>query len=94
MSARTSRQGGFIFLLLARRDVVLLYAYIGFLLYSGINNSCGGSKKAQNVKSARFCVDGEARVILYAGRNIAAGERLMYDYNALQKDGYPTEHFD
>lgn len=60
---------------------------------SGINNGSAEGRRRQNVRSARFSVDGRARVMLYAARDISRGERLFYDYNALQKDGYPTTHF-
>ncbi|CAD8106315.1 unnamed protein product [Paramecium sonneborni] len=49
---------------------------------SGINNSKKNSKKIQqNVKSRRYNVEGESRVILYACRDIKSGEILYYDYN-------------
>ncbi|CAD8194750.1 unnamed protein product [Paramecium pentaurelia] len=49
---------------------------------SGINNTKKNSKKQQqNVKSQRFNVEGESRVILYACREIRTGEVLYYDYN-------------
>ncbi|CAD8208577.1 unnamed protein product [Paramecium octaurelia] len=49
---------------------------------SGINNTKKNSKKQQqNVKSQRFNVEGESRVILYACRDIRTGEVLYYDYN-------------
>eukprot|EP00940_MAST-03C_sp_MAST-3C-sp2_P000565 g565.t1 len=60
---------------------------------SGVNNCCEKSKRKQNVRSARFAIDGKAHVLLFAARNIAKGERLHYDYNALDKTGYPTGHF-
>lgn len=59
---------------------------------SGINNHCSASRRRQNVKSARFRVDGQVRVVLYANRDIRRGEVLFYDYNAEEKE-YPTEHF-
>ena len=60
---------------------------------SGINNTSETSKRTQNVRSLRFAINGRAHVLLYAARDIAKGERLAYDYNALDKSGYPTEHF-
>ena len=60
---------------------------------SGINNTSETSKMTQNVRSSRFEMNGRAHVILFACRDIAKGERLAYDYNALDKSGYPTEHF-
>ena len=59
---------------------------------SGINNHTAAGRRAQNVRSARFDVDGEARVVLYAARDISKGELLCYDYNAARAR-YPTEHF-
>ena len=59
---------------------------------SGINNYTAEGRRSQNVRSARFEVDGEARVVLYAARDISKGEVLCYDYNAAQSR-YPTQHF-
>ncbi|CAM6089130.1 unnamed protein product [Calypogeia fissa] len=59
---------------------------------SGINNHTPDGKKKQNVRCVRFDVDGEARALLIAIRDIPKGERLYYDYNGFQQD-YPTEHF-
>lgn len=59
---------------------------------SGINNSDPASRRRRNIKSARFELDGEVRVVLYANRDIARGELLHYDYNGLLNN-YPTEHF-
>lgn len=59
---------------------------------SGINNSDPASRKQRNIKSARFELDGQVRVVLYANRDIAKGELLHYDYNGLLNN-YPTEHF-
>lgn len=61
--------------------------------FSGINNSVASSRQGLNVRAARFAVNGEARVVLYAARHIVRGERLVFDYNGLYKDGYPTDHF-
>lgn len=47
--------------------------------------------RKQNVCSIRFDVDGEARVILYAYRNIKAGELLYYDYNEGGDNAYDTK---
>ncbi|KAI3800231.1 hypothetical protein L1987_35542 [Smallanthus sonchifolius] len=52
----------------------------------------GEGKKKQSLKCVRFDVDGEARVVLVANRDISKGERLYYDYNAYEHE-YPTEHF-
>eukprot|EP00939_MAST-03C_sp_MAST-3C-sp1_P004964 g4964.t1 len=60
---------------------------------SGINNHCSKSKRRQNVRSARFAIGGKSHVLLFAARNITKGEHLHYDYNALDKSGYPTAHF-
>jgi [histone H3]-lysine27 N-methyltransferase len=60
---------------------------------SGINNTSEISKRAQNVRSCRWNINGRAHVLLFACRDIQKGERLTYDYNALDKSGYPTEHF-
>lgn len=65
---------------------------IGFLL-SGINNTDPNKKKKENVKSARFSINGEVHVILYASRDIKCGEILYYNYNGLH-NLYPTEHFE
>ncbi|CAK9207221.1 unnamed protein product [Sphagnum troendelagicum] len=59
---------------------------------SGINNHSPEGKKKQNLRCVRYDVDGEARVLLIAIRDIPQGERLYYDYNAFQKE-YPTQHF-
>ncbi|XP_071716889.1 histone-lysine N-methyltransferase ATXR6-like [Rutidosis leptorrhynchoides] len=59
---------------------------------NGINNHTPEGKKKQNLKCVRFNVDGEARVLLIANRDITKGERLYYDYNAYEHE-YPTEHF-
>ncbi|KAI7725512.1 hypothetical protein M8C21_007054 [Ambrosia artemisiifolia] len=59
---------------------------------NGINNHTPQGKKKQNVKCVRFNVDGEARVLLVANRDISKGERLYYDYNAYENQ-YPTHHF-
>lgn len=53
---------------------------------------CREGRKKQNVRCVRFNIDGEARVILVAIRDIPKGERLYYDYNAYQTE-YPTQHF-
>jgi hypothetical protein len=49
---------------------------------SGVNNSSHESRKKINVRTRRFAVDGECRVVLFSSRKIVAGERLSYDYNA------------
>ena len=50
--------------------------------------------RAANIKSARFDVRSEARVLLYTNRAIIAGERLCYDYNALAENQYATSAFE
>ncbi|KAL1218173.1 Histone-lysine N-methyltransferase ATXR6 [Cardamine amara subsp. amara] len=59
---------------------------------SGINNHSPEGRKKQNLKCVRFNINGEARVLLVANRNICKGERLYYDYNGYEHE-YPTEHF-
>ncbi|XP_024364099.1 histone-lysine N-methyltransferase ATXR6 [Physcomitrium patens] len=59
---------------------------------SGINNHSPEGRKKQNVRCVRYNIDGEARAILVAIRDIPKGERLYYDYNAYQTE-YPTKHF-
>ncbi|KAG0571258.1 hypothetical protein KC19_VG001000 [Ceratodon purpureus] len=59
---------------------------------SGINNHTSEGRKKQNVRCVRYNIDGEARAILVAIRDIPEGERLYYDYNAYRTE-YPTEHF-
>ncbi|KAF9593763.1 hypothetical protein IFM89_025230 [Coptis chinensis] len=59
---------------------------------NGINNHMPEGKKKQNLKCVRFDIDGEARVLLIANRDIPRGERLYYDYNGYEHE-YPTEHF-
>jgi len=41
----------------------------------------------------RLSIDNQARVFLYARRNIKAGETLYYDYNAGGLNEYPTLGF-
>lgn len=53
---------------------------------------CREGRKKQNVRCVRYNIDGEARAILVAIRDIPKGERLYYDYNAYQTE-YPTQHF-
>jgi hypothetical protein len=61
---------------------------------SGINNfRPDGYKRQINVRSARFLIHNQAHVLLFACRNIAAGERLHYDYNALVQGQYSTQEF-
>jgi [histone H3]-lysine27 N-methyltransferase len=60
---------------------------------SGINNSTKEGKKKQNVKSARFNIQGRVGIILYADRMIKKGEILYYDYNEGGFESYPTEDF-
>ncbi|GLJ55843.1 hypothetical protein SUGI_1199130 [Cryptomeria japonica] len=59
---------------------------------NGINNYTPEGRKKQNLKCVRFNVDGEARVLLIAIRDISKGERLYYDYNGYEQE-YPTHHF-
>ncbi|BBN10463.1 [histone H3]-lysine27 N-methyltransferase [Marchantia polymorpha subsp. ruderalis] len=59
---------------------------------SGINNHTREGKRKQNLRCVRYNVDGEARALLIAIRDIPKGERLYYDYNAYLSD-YPTKHF-
>ncbi|KAK8796499.1 hypothetical protein WA538_005706 [Blastocystis sp. DL] len=59
---------------------------------SGINNSSEESKKKQNVRSARYVIDGAIHVLLIALRDIHPGEVLTFDYNGLEHN-YPTDHF-
>nr|XP_043625012.1 histone-lysine N-methyltransferase ATXR6-like isoform X2 [Erigeron canadensis] len=59
---------------------------------NGINNHTPEGKKKQNLKCVRYDVNGEARVLLIANRDISKGERLYYDYNAYEHE-YPTHHF-
>ncbi|XP_021291323.1 histone-lysine N-methyltransferase ATXR6 [Herrania umbratica] len=59
---------------------------------NGINNFSPDGKKKQNVKCARYDVNGECRVLLIANRDIRKGEKLYYDYNGYEHE-YPTEHF-
>ncbi|KAL7614030.1 hypothetical protein Lser_V15G09585 [Lactuca serriola] len=59
---------------------------------NGINNHTIEGRRKQNLKCVRYDVDGEARVLLVANRDISKGERLYYDYNAYEHE-YPTQHF-
>lgn len=59
---------------------------------NGINNHTPEGRKKQNLKCVRYDVDGQARVLLVAIRDIAKGERLYYDYNGYEQE-YPTHHF-
>ncbi|CAN6859074.1 unnamed protein product [Brassica oleracea] len=59
---------------------------------SGINNHTPEGRKKQNLKCVRFNINGEARVLLVANRDISKGERLYYDYNGYEHE-YPTENF-
>jgi hypothetical protein len=60
---------------------------------SGINNIDINARKKLNLNSARYDIDGTVHVILYACRNIKAGETLHYDYNAGGSESYPTDNF-
>uniref|UniRef100_A0A7N0RED1 [histone H3]-lysine(27) N-methyltransferase n=1 Tax=Kalanchoe fedtschenkoi TaxID=63787 RepID=A0A7N0RED1_KALFE len=59
---------------------------------NGINNHTQEGKRKQNLKSVRFNVNGECRVLLIANRDIRRGERLYYNYNGYEQE-YPTENF-
>ncbi|KAL9669097.1 hypothetical protein QQ045_006638 [Rhodiola kirilowii] len=59
---------------------------------NGINNHTPEGKRKQNLKSVRFNVNGESRVLLIANRDIPKGERLYYNYNGYEQE-YPTEYF-
>lgn len=59
---------------------------------SGINNHTLEGRRKQNLRCVRYDINGQARVLLIAIRDIAKGERLYYDYNAYHKE-YPTQHF-
>lgn len=61
---------------------------------SGVNNYNPDKASSTNVRSARFRIRDEVRVILYARRNIAAGEILYYDYNALVEKQFNTKDFE
>jgi len=50
--------------------------------FSGINNRKFMSKRKANVRTRRFDLDGECRVVLFTAKNVEAGEMLHYDYNA------------
>lgn len=70
---------------------------------SGVNNNNYTSRKRANMRTRRFQVDGECRVVLFSDRKILKGERLSYDYNAgisdvgieqIRNQGfYDTSHF-
>ena len=62
---------------------------------SGINNHDKILARKQNVRSARFNINGECRVILFTVKKIKKGEQLYYDYNGGDKTNkrYPTENF-
>ena len=60
---------------------------------SGVNNYSEKSLQKQNVRSAKFDIDGRVHVLLYTFRRIKKGEYLYYDYNAGGSSTYPTEEF-
>ena len=71
---------------------------------SGVNNNNYTSRKRANMRTRRFQIDGECRVVLFSDRKILKGERLSYDYNAginsdagieqIRNHGfYDTSHF-
>ena len=57
---------------------------------SGINNS---KKRAGNVKSIKYDIEGSIHILLYSSRNIKSGEILYYDYNAGGLNEYDTSNF-
>lgn len=61
--------------------------------FNGINNHDPQRRRNQNVRSARFAIDGHVRVILFACKDIPRGTQLLYDYNGRDPQGYPTSHF-
>ena len=88
-------------------SLVIIPEHFGNLAryFSGINNSDSKSRKkqvfdssccdksnGQNVRSARYVIDGQIHVLLIAKRDISPGELLMFDYNGLDNN-YPTSHF-
>ena len=60
---------------------------------SGVNNHDRKLRAKQNVTSVRYSIHGQSHVLLYASKDIQPGSQLYYDYNALEKGGYPTEKF-
>ena len=60
---------------------------------SGINNHSENSLVRQNVRSMRFNLDGEARIVLFAAKTIKKGETLYYDYNEGGFSTYDTKDF-
>ena len=67
---------------------IILYFIPYILLFdnnSGINNDTEEGRRRLNIKSGRFSVDGEVTVLLWTSRTIPNGERLYYDYNALEE---------
>jgi hypothetical protein len=52
---------------------------------NGVNNSSQHSLRKINVRTLRFVLDGRCRVAMFTSRNVKAGERLYYDYNAGMK---------
>ncbi|PWA49618.1 Histone-lysine N-methyltransferase ATXR5 [Artemisia annua] len=62
------------------------------LFINGMNNFTPEAKKQRNLKCVRYSVNGECRVLLFATRDIAKGERLYYDYNGYEHE-YLTHHF-
>jgi len=61
---------------------------------SGVNNSSKEGLRKLNVRSGRFNINGQCRIVLYANRNIKKGEILYYDYNAGCFGEYPTQGFE
>ena len=50
--------------------------------FSGINNRKFMSKRKANVRTRRFDLDEECRIVLFTAKNAEAGAMLHYDYNA------------
>ena len=51
-----------------------------------------GLQKA-NVIAGRFNVRNEIRIFLYTSCYVVKGEKLVYDYNGLVEEQYPTSNF-
>jgi SET domain-containing protein len=61
---------------------------------SGVNNQDKKAASAKvNLKCARFDIDGQVRVVIYANKKIKKGEVLYYDYNALVPNQFNTHTF-
>ena len=53
---------------------------------SGVNNRCYSSKRKANVRTRRFELDGQCRVVLFTSKTIEVGDKLHYDYNSGLQD--------